>query len=147
MSSFALCPRCYLPPVPAALLVNLLTCHPISCLCRCAGLLLLGVIKVHNLTIYSFPAVSGARVPGHQSPHSHTQGWWPQLWGDGKYVAYFRSIAHQCMKFLNICSLISQWQCQLPLKVLNGSFILADWCKMRRGACLRDGCWETVGTI
>ena len=25
-----------------------------------------------------------------------------------KYVAYFRSIAHQCMKFLNICSLISQ---------------------------------------
>ena len=61
------------PPVPAALLVNLLTCHPISCLCRCAGLLLLRVIKVHNLTIYSFPAVSGARVPGHQSPHSHTE--------------------------------------------------------------------------
>ena len=25
-----------------------------------------------------------------------------------KYVAYFRSIAQKCMKFLNICSLISQ---------------------------------------
>ena len=92
-------------------------------LCRCAGLLLLGVIKVHNLTIYSFPAVSGAACAA-WSPVTHRDG-------DLSFGQTRGSIAHKCMMFLNICSLISQWQCQLPLKVLNGSFILTDWCKMR----------------